>query len=190
MTKLMLLVLLSLSVGLADGATISRACVDNPYPAQCNTVGQPGTVSASGTAPVGGYHSTATVNFGSIFSSADANCGGTNLCGADANASFTDVITVLDTDGILQASPGVLAVAFSGDGIADSHFRFGSFAGGFTGNQYFGAGCPCQKPSLLAWACRFPAPPAYSQRISLHKTHSTDLKPTKHKCSFSLPCST
>lgn len=105
-----------------------------------NAISQPGTVTSSMTATIGGAQAEATVDFGSASVNTYSNCGNAPACSAEAFASFSDGITILDAWGFLQASPWLGAVQAYGDGDASSSFTFGSASGVFL-TGYFGTPC-------------------------------------------------
>jgi len=104
-----------------------------------NSIGYAGNISYS----TAGGVSEATVKFGSAFARAYSNCpSGSTYCGANAIASFSDAITILDADGILQANVQLLAFVSFADGFAASQFTFGSLSRYSQGSflQHFTAG--------------------------------------------------
>jgi hypothetical protein len=120
-----------------------------------NSITQPGTISLSATAPIGGFSATATVNWGSYSLNANANCGGTTVCGALGNADFSDSITILDKSGILRALSGISTSLDNGDGVANSHFTFGSFSAQLLSFTYLGDICPCSQAFSAGQAIKF-----------------------------------
>jgi hypothetical protein len=116
------------------GASVSTANQNG------TAITQPGTITSSMTAPIGGAQAEATVDFGSIYVFDNSNCGNASNCSAESYASFSDVLTILDASGFLQARPQLGAVRAFGDGDASSSFTFGS-ASGFFLDRYFGSPC-------------------------------------------------
>jgi hypothetical protein len=117
------------------------------------SITQPGSLSLSANAPIGGYSIMVTVGWGSYDLEGNANCGGTTVCDSTGNASFSDSITILDASGILRANSGINASRF--EGLANSQFSFGSFHGSLLFPQYLGDICPCLQPFGAGQAVAF-----------------------------------